>query len=370
MKTKTTFNPKTVAEDMDEGTFHASGCPIGEATANKWFAALWGRAHSAGLVSGPLTEDFTPAWLRVYNENGASGYVYVLLAVSDVQGRRAVTVNHRLARLVRRMACSSSYLRDYVRSRLDSHRRGYRCVGGRPDSFRDRLAAKPLTPAAFNYDRAVGVEMECFAPVGEETFSAALPLWCRRASDGSIRADEGFAHEVRALLTRSEMEPRLFRLCKTLQAVGAQVNKTCGLHVHLDQRGETFEAVKKRAQIVNAWLERLQELVPASRRSNEYCKWGISENDRYRAVNLTAFRKYSTLEIRLHSGTVDYTKVLAWIRLCELLAAMKTKPKAGGCIATLEQLPLPSHDLAYWRARHRTLNPHLYSNSNTTNEQE
>lgn len=370
MKTKTTFNPKTVAEDMDEGTFHASGCPIGEATANKWFAALWGRAFSAGLVSGPLTEDFMPSWLRVYNENGGPGYIYILLAVTYTRNDRAVSSQHRLARLVRRMACASPYVRGYVQDRIQRHRQ----MQGRPcaarDTFRARLMTKPLTPAAFNYDRAVGVEMECFAPVGEEAFTAALPLWCRRASDGSIRADGGFAHEVRALLTRSEMEPRLFRLCKTLQAVGAQVNKTCGLHVHLDQRGETFEAVKKRAQIVNAWLERLQELVPASRRSNEYCKWGISENDRYRAVNLTAFRKYSTLEIRLHSGTVDYTKVLAWIRLCELLAAMKTKPKAGGCIATLEQLPLPSHDLAYWRARHRTLNPHLYSNSNTTNEQE
>ena len=73
---------------------------------------------------------------------------------------------------------------------------------------------------------------------------------------------------------------------------------------------------------------------------------------------------------RLHSGTVDYTKSLAWIRLIELLLALGKKPKAGSCIATLEQLPLADHDLAYWRARHRELNPQMYSDAPTSNEQE
>jgi hypothetical protein len=44
---------------------------------------------------------------------------------------------------------------------------------------------------------------------------------------------------------------------------------------------------------------------------------------------------------------------------------MTKKPKAASCIATLEQLPLASHDLAYWRARHRELNPSLYSTNPT-----
>ena len=125
----------------------------------------------------------------------------------------------------------------------------------------------------------------------------------------------------------------------------------------------------KRAKIMDAWLHAMRELVPASRRANDFCKFGVSEGHRYHAVNFTAFAKYQTLEVRLHSGTTDYTKVLAWIRLCELLAAMRTKPKAAGCIATLEQLPLASHDLAYWRARHRELNPTMYA-ANITSEQE
>lgn len=234
-----------------------------------------------------------------------------------------------------------------------------------------RMATRNLTPKEFRYDRAVGVEMECFGAVDSDTLASALPSWARVGQDGSIRPQDGTnGHEVRALLVRREMEPRLFRLCHVMRAHDLKVNASCGMHIHLDQRGESKDTVTKRARVMDAWLCQLQELVPASRRANNYCRFGVSATDRYRAVNLTAFGKYQTLEIRLHSGTVDYTKILAWIRLCELLAALSKKPKAGGCIATLEQLPLASHDLAYWRARHQELNPAMYSTSGATSEQE
>ena len=233
-----------------------------------------------------------------------------------------------------------------------------------------RARGMALTPAAFKYDRAVGVEFETYGSATEQQIVAGLPVWARRKHDGSIRADEGYGHEIAGLLVRREMEPRLWRLCQSMQKLGLRVNRSCGFHVHLDQRGETEAAVIKRATVMNAWLEALQEIVPASRRSNDYCRWGISRSCRYRAVNVTAFTKYQTLEVRLHSGTVDYTKAIAWIRLLEMLAALTKKPRAStGCIATLEQLPLPAHDLAYWRARHAALNPHLYGQNNAAEQE-
>lgn len=227
-------------------------------------------------------------------------------------------------------------------------------------TFLQRIRAKPLCPATFRYDRAVGVEVECFGEVSRKSLAEALPLWAGVTGDGSISPTEGQAHEVRVLLVRRELEPRLFRLCKRLEALGLKVNRSCGLHVHLDQRGQTEAQVEKRAKVMDAWLCALQELVPASRRDNSYCRFGTSWKDRYRAVNLCAFSAHQTLEVRLHSGTTDYTKILAWVRLLELLAALRTKPKPGGCLAVLEQLPLAAHDLAYWRSRHGALNPHLY----------
>jgi hypothetical protein len=230
-------------------------------------------------------------------------------------------------------------------------------------TFIQKIRTKPLCPDTFKYDRAVGVEMECFGEVARKALVEALPLWAGVTGDGSISPSEGQAHEVRVLLVRRELEPRLFRLCKRLEALGLRVNRSCGLHVHLDQRGQTEAQVEKRAKVMDAWLCALQELVPASRRDNSYCRFGTSWKDRYHAVNLCAFSAHKTLEVRLHSGTTDYTKILAWVRLLELLAALRSKPKAGGCLAVLEQLPLAAHDLAYWRSRHAALNPHLYGSN-------
>jgi hypothetical protein len=68
-------------------------------------------------------------------------------------------------------------------------------------------------------------------------------------------------------------------------------------------------------------------LVPKSRRNNRYCRIGVSGRrdgaDRYYAVNATALNKYQTIEIRLHSGTVDYGKISRWTELCYLISRSK-----------------------------------------------
>ena len=228
-------------------------------------------------------------------------------------------------------------------------------------SLVQRLKKLSLDPTSFRYSRAVGVEIEGFNSLTREQMEEALPFWSRAVSDGSIRPVSGtHAHEVRALLPRDAMEPRLFSLCRKLSDVNFRVNASCGLHVHFDMRGRSGEEVKAKARIAESWLHALQELLPASRRGNEYCKWGISTTDRYRAVNLRAYQSHNTLEIRCHSGTIDYTKILAWIRLCELVLALRRRPKSGSCVGVLEQLPLAEHDRSYWLARHRALNPQQY----------
>ena len=266
------------------------------------------------------------------------------------------------ARALRRILAKDMGTRELLKdcTRADAYREAA------PEPFINKLRNLNLTPESFRYERAVGVEIETFGEVDPRTLEQGLPIWARVASDASIRADVGQGHEIRALFTRSEMEPRLFRLCKTLEAFGLKVNKSCGLHVHFDMRGRTEAEVKAIATRANKWLLALQQLVPVSRRTNQYCEFGISFSNRYRAVNCCAFRSHRTLEIRLHSATLSYTKVLAWIRLCELILALKKGPSAADCIGTLAQLPLAEHDLAYWRKRHADLNPRLYDSASTT----
>lgn len=220
----------------------------------------------------------------------------------------------------------------------------------------------------FAHNNCVGIEFEAYGTIRRKRLTELLPHYTRVVSDGSIRTEvRGTeAHEVRVLLDRTKAEPRLYKLCARLQELGLRVNRSCGLHIHLDTRAAgSFDEVVKVGRIVDAWLYALRELLPQSRRQNDFCKFGIAINDRYRAVNVSSWHKHKTLEIRVHSATLDYTKVVAWLRLCELIRAMPKKPKAASCIATLEQLPLANHDLAYWRARHRELNTVMYA-SNTT----
>lgn len=220
----------------------------------------------------------------------------------------------------------------------------------------------------FGFNNCIGLEFECYGAITRTKLSESLPYWTRVVSDGSIRAEiEGAeGHEVRVLLDRTKAEPRLFKLCAKLQELGLRVNRSCGLHVHLDTRSVTsFADVVKIGKNMDAWLYALRELLPPSRRENNYCRFGVRQNDRYSAVNVASWSKHRTIEVRCHSATLDYTKVLAWVRLCELVRAMVKRPKVASCIATLEQLPLATHDLAYWRARHRELNPSLYANSAT-----
>jgi hypothetical protein len=238
--------------------------------------------------------------------------------------------------------------------------------------FIERVAELPLTPDKYKYDRAVGIEIESLRPSGR---TVELPVWAREGYDGSLRAPSGYnAIEYKLLVKRSELEMRLHKFCGLI--ADHKVNTTCGLHVHLDCRGKTEADVKKIAQRMSAWMSALQEFVPESRRSapdgrTNYCQLPFSSTDRYRAVNFTAFRKYKTLEIRFHSGTVDYTKIIAWIRLCELLFVLPTKPRAGASgVAALSQLPLSEYERSYWLKRHQTLNPRQYPSANPTTESE
>jgi hypothetical protein len=84
-------------------------------------------------------------------------------------------------------------------------------------------------------------------------------------------------------------------------------------------------SARQRENIARWWqaLERVFfGVVTPRRRDNNYARSvdGISnladwQNDRYRSLNVAAFHKFKTYEIRLHQGTVSTVKVAAWARL-------------------------------------------------------
>jgi hypothetical protein len=236
-------------------------------------------------------------------------------------------------------------------------------------SFLDKIRSRSLTPDVFHYERAVGIEIECYG----EFLKEKLPYWSRESYDGSLNSG---GVEFKLLIKRSELETRLNRFANLIKGTH-KVNRTCGLHVHLDQRGKSREEVLKLAKKLDKWLYALREFVPESRRSSSegrknYCKFGVSAsgNDRYRAVNMDAFFKYKTLEVRLHSGTTDYTKIISWIRLIEILSVIKAPAKGLEGISALALIPLCEYEKSYWLKRHQELNPRLYTSTTPSTETE
>lgn len=226
----------------------------------------------------------------------------------------------------------------------------------------DKILSMELRPdeKIYRYSQALGVEIEGFMPFSHRQLQEALPIYTRVKDDGSIRVsgDDQCAAEVAILLDRSAYELRLKRVTDVLDKFRFGVNKSCGLHVHLDTRGWPQAKIMSTKRAMLKWLNLLAELVPESRRANRYCS--LRDNgDRYCAVNHRTNKE--TLEIRLHSGTTDHTKICMWIRLCELLAAIGN-PKASlkNTLQALESLPLCEWDKKYWRKRHQELNPAQY----------
>lgn len=262
---------------------------------------------------------------------------------------------------MRGVPMSESYAYRQLRHQRESHRISpITGMAALLKKHRSRKLSPSSWPSLYPEGLAIGIEIECFAasPFAVES----LPYWVRRAGDGSIRQEDGTSGvEYRLLLRRDNMEERLFRFCDELQKSDHNVNKSCGLHVHFDRRGYDYTVLWLQTRRMVSWLRALQELVPLSRRSNGFCKISSSRTNRYRAVNFTAAQRHNTLEVRLHSGTIDFTKIVEWIRLLEAITQQTRGPKKGlTCLQVLATLPLTNNSLAYWVARHRKLNPKLY----------
>ena len=161
-----------------------------------------------------------------------------------------------------------------------------------------------------------------------EVFKAERIKYASIKSDGSIHAEEGcFPVEI-TVLTRLNSPENLKRCCEVLRKLGAMVNKSCGMHVHLDARHLNEDQVREVGTKFKRCMPVLAAMVPPSRRSNRFCQLSVSKlhGDRYYAVNLTAFRKYRTIEIRLHSSTTDFDKIIHWSRLLSCIATAE-RPK-------------------------------------------
>lgn len=205
-------------------------------------------------------------------------------------------------------------------------------------------------------ERHVGIELEFTAEATREAlgvalYNAGLSDCVELKRDGSISVDtQGHtAHELAICAKETEYKSIVTKVTEVLGKVNAKVNRSTGMHVHVDVRstsGRDRNKVFRNLVLAQGILYAMQ---PASRKENQYCR-KTKETDlsaaayinraRYQGINPEAVKKYSTVEIRIHAGTVSAIKIVNWIDLliavadCANLAAKRSpRSVAGFCKA-------------------------------------
>lgn len=134
-------------------------------------------------------------------------------------------------------------------------------------------------------------------------------------------------HEIAIVAKSTEIKDIIRKVCKVLHDHSAEINNTCGLHVHIDARGR--DEKRMFANLVKA-QKLLYSMVPRSRYNNSYCQPNKSGYDmsayhgRYWGINPKSYNEHKTIEVRLHSGTINAEKINNWIELLQKIAYSKS----------------------------------------------
>lgn len=205
----------------------------------------------------------------------------------------------------------------------------------------------------------IGVELEFLLPRAVNSSTLRTSKFISLTSDGSICPPSGYMGlEANLVYVRGVSENRLDTFCERLSLSQAQVNRTCGLHLHLDQRNVSRATAWRRYHRLVSALPWLKLAVPPSRIGNSYCRLNaIGENpenyDRYMAINWKAYTEHGTLEVRLLNGTTSADKIKHWVSLC-IGASRNTLPTIDAMMNCNE---IPREAKEWFMARKRKFYP-------------
>jgi len=152
--------------------------------------------------------------------------------------------------------------------------------------------------------------------------------------DGSLTSRNGSCEVVSPILRGNDGLNEVRSVMKVLRDAGASVNVSCGMHIHIGV--DNALTPQQQASVISAhqqWqpafdslltLRRTTQTNWASRRSRRGAQeiadaWTtpnrIGTGSRYHALNIAAFSRYGTFEMRSHHGSLNGTNATAWIAL-------------------------------------------------------
>lgn len=194
-------------------------------------------------------------------------------------------------------------------------------------------------------DKYVGVELEFISQCGEFEMKQYfihnnLDKYVTIKSDGSVITNRNyrFSYEIAVMAKEREIREIIFKVCSILKNVKSMVNKSCGLHVHIDMRNRDKETIFHNLVTAQPILYAMN---PASRLTGSYShptrtkEFGHSDlrNGDRTGINPHAWQRHRTFEVRVHAGTLNPHKISNWIAL---LLQVVEKPVKVEDIKSLE----------------------------------
>lgn len=235
-----------------------------------------------------------------------------------------------------------------------------------------------------------GVEIECFVGRGEIRNAAAETgmayeyqgynhtdghSYFKFVTDASVRGQANPIECVSPVLTGVNGKSTLEGACKTLNAAGATVNRTCGLHVHIGASKLT-QAQYSNVFINYAYLEAvIDSFMAISRRgdNNEYAASiqrqifelegattiaGVQRAlcSRYHKINAQSYNRHRTIEFRQHAGTTNFEKIINWVNFCGKLVLWSKTHRLTAPVESIDDIPfLTEKEKSYFKTRANAL---------------
>lgn len=201
-----------------------------------------------------------------------------------------------------------------------------------------------------------------------ERYGHAVPTNWKIVEDGSVvdRNATGYrglgGELVSPPLSGETGLEEVRKALRAMVAAGATVNKSCGLHVHVDAADLTGHDVARIFVNYRSHESVINQFMPRSRVDNGYAR-AVSQMydftgfltrvqnpatmlrtavsfERYSTVNFASYARHGTVEFRQHSGSVNASKVTNWIQfVLHFVANAKTMNAAQTLPSVLVAAP-------------------------------
>tara|TARA_R110000796_G_scaffold24207_1_gene69133 strand:- start:8042 stop:9334 length:1293 start_codon:yes stop_codon:yes gene_type:complete len=216
--------------------------------------------------------------------------------------------------------------------------------------------------------RLVGLEVETITKEWNywDCEDTNHPETFRPVHDGSIDRGEGGSGVEWVMRNPSNGDELYNRIANLTEYLSSDfdVNRSCGLHVHVDARDCEWKQLKHILLLGKAVQDVIYKMLPPSRDNGRWCRripmsrsdilaiesndefidawynsWGVDpsmekyNDSRYCGMNMHSRIINGSVEFRYHSGTINQDKILNWTKICTAIVDTGIEISKGGVSA-------------------------------------